>query len=278
MANWVKLMKDQSTDYEHNLEYLDRYKNQQDAQALEWLVLNNANLVHKIVGGYKTFYNHKLDYDDLFSVGLEGLLKAIEKFDFSFATNFATYATYWIKQSVVRLISDEGFTIKIPTHIFETLQQVVKQERIHGENLTKEELCDRLNISEDKYELVRRVQNHMLNWTSLNRRLSNVDETEIGDLVDHQKGAINLSTEVHVNSELEAEREELQRAVTKGIGFLDPREQTIIIKRFGLFGGQIHTLSEIGQMEGISRERIRQIEARAMKKLKNILRGYEDYM
>jgi len=278
MANWTKLMKDQSTDYRHNLKYLKRYQENQDPQDLEWLILNNVNLVHKIVGGYKVFYNHKLDYDDLFSVGLEGLLRAIEKFDLSFETSFATYATYWIKQSVVRLISDEGFTIKIPTHIFESLQQMVRQERLHGGPLPKEEMCALLNIKADKYELVCQVRNHMLNWTSLNRPLSHTDDTEIGDLIDYQKGAVNLSTEAYADGEVVAEEKELQQIISKGLSYLDPREQMIIVNRFGLFGLPPLTLAEIGRMEGISRERIRQLEGRAIRKLKNLMRGYEEYV
>jgi len=278
MANWTKLMKDQSTDYRHNLKYLKRYQEEKDPQDLEWLVLNNANLVHKIVGSYRVFYSHKLDYDDLFSVGLEGLLRAIEKFDFSFETSFATYATYWIKQSVARLISDEGFTIKIPTHIFESLQQMIRQERIHNEQIPKEKMCQLLNINGDKYDLVQQVRNHMLNWTSLNRPLSHVDETEIGDLIDYQKGAVNLSTEAYVDSEAVVEGQELQRTISKGLSYLDPREKMIIINRFGLFGLPPLTLAEIGRIEGVSRERIRQLEGRAIRKLKNIMRGYEEYM
>ena len=278
MANWTKLMRDQDTDYQHNLEFLKLYRATGDSDALEWLILNNANLVHKIVGGYRTFYNHKLSYDDLFSVGLEGLLRAIEKFDFSYKNNFATYATYWIKQSVVRLISDEGFMIKIPTHLFETLQQMVRYECKSDKSMTKKEMCEKLKINDEKYDLLQQVRSYMLKWTSLNKPVSEIDDTEIGDLISVDVGAVSLSTESAPVVGATVEAEELQLALREGLKFLDSREQLIIIHRFGLFGVEVKTLAEIGKREGISRERIRQLESRAIRKLKKVMRGYESYL
>lgn len=278
MANWMKLMKNQDSDYKHNLEFLRAYREEGDADALEWLVLNNANLVHKIVGGYRTFYNHKLSYDDLFSVGLEGLLRAIEKFDFSYENNFATYATYWIKQSVVRLISDEGFAIKIPAHIFETMQQLVRLEFQNEGKLSKDDICQQLGINREKYDLIQQVRGHILKWSSLNRPLSSEDDTEVGDLLVQDDGVVNLSTQAGTLIGEGIEHEELQAAISEGLRFLDEREQLIIIHRFGLFGVGVKTLAEIGKREGISRERIRQLEVRAIRKLKKVMRGYEDYI
>jgi len=277
MANWMKLMQDQDSDYHHNLEFLKLYHETRDGEALEWLILNNANLVHKIVGGYRTFYNHKLSYDDLFSVGLEGLMRAIEKFDFTYDNNFATYATYWIKQSVVRLISDEGFMIKIPTHLFETLQQMVRYE-LRDNTITKQQMCEKLKISEEKYDLVQKVRGHILKWTSLNRPLSAIDDTEIGDLMSEEAGMVNLSSDSPSIAGATIEEEELQHAISEGLKLLDSREQHIIIHRFGLFGADVKTLAEIGKREGISRERIRQIESRAIRKLRQVMRGYEGYL
>ena len=278
MANWMKLMKNQDSDYQHNLEFLKLYRVTRDDEALEWLILNNANLVHKIVGNYRTFYNHKLSYDDLFSVGLEGLLRAIEKFDFNYENNFATYATYWIKQSVVRLISDEGFMIKIPTHLFETLQQMVRYEFKESHQITKKQMCELLKISSEKYDLIQQVRGYMLKWASINRPISGIDETEIGDLMSVEAGVVNLSTKSSAVAGSTVEAEELQLAIEEGLKLLDPREQLIIIHRFGLFGAEVKTLAEIGKREGISRERIRQLESRAIRKLKKVMRGYESYL
>ena len=278
MANWMKLMKDQDSDYQHNLEFLRAYREEGDADALEWLILNNANLVHKIVGGYRTFYNHRLAYDDLFSVGLEGLLRAIEKFDFSYENNFATYATYCIKQSVVRLISDEGFAIRIPAHIFETMQQLVRLEFQAESKMNKDEICQKLGINEEKYELIQQVRGHILKWGSLNRPVSNEDDTEMGELLVQDDRIVNLSTQTADLIGDRIEHEELQEAISEGLRFLDDREQLIIIHRFGLFGVGVKTLAEIGKREGISRERIRQLEVRAIRKLRKVMRGYEDYI
>lgn len=278
VANWLKLMKNQDCDHQHNLEFLKKYRETRSPDLHEWLVLNNANLVHKIVGNYRTFYNHKLAYDDLFSVGLEGLLRAIEKFDFNFENNFATYATYWIKQSVVRLISDEGFVMKIPTHLFETLQQMVKYELQNDGQITKAEICNCLGISNEKYELVQQVREHMLKWTSLNKTLSSVDDAEIGDLLSTDFDVVNLSSNALNTFGSTVETEELQLAIKAGLQHLDTREQQIIIHRFGLFGADIKTLAEIGHGEGVSRERIRQLESRAIRKLRQALRGYDEYL
>ena len=278
MASWVKLMKNQDADYQHNLEFLKLYRQTGDEEALEWLILNNANLVHKIVSRYRTFYNHKLSYDDLFSIGLEGLFRAINKFDFTYENNFATYATYWIRQCVVRLISDEGFMIKIPTHLFETMQQIIKYEVIIDEPLTKKELCDKLKISEEKYDLVGQVRHSILTWASINRPVSAMDDTEIGDLLSVESGVINLSTDGSNPIGKNIEIEELQQIISKGLTLLDEREQLIIIHRFGLFGAEVKTLSEIGKREGISRERIRQLEFRAIRKLRKVMHGYEEYL
>ncbi|MCL2559817.1 MAG: sigma-70 family RNA polymerase sigma factor [Turicibacter sp.] len=278
MANWMKLMKDQDSGYERNLEFLKAYRETGDEEALEWLILNNANLVHKIVGKYRTFYNHRLSYDDLFSVGLEGLLRAIEKFDFSYSNNFATYASYWVKQSVVRLISDEGFPLKIPAHIFETMQQLVREELASGGSLSRKEAYQRLGINAEKYDLIQQVRAHVLKWSSLNRPLSGEDETEVGDLLIQDENVINLTSQADDLPDRFIEHNELQAAISKGLNFLDEREQLIIIHRFGLFGAQVKTLAEIGRSAGISRERIRQLEVRAIRKLKKVMRGYEDYI
>jgi len=278
MANWLKLMKNQDTDYQHNLEFLKLYRETNDKDAQEWLILNNANLVHKIVGNYRTFYNHKLSYDDLFSVGLEGLLRAIDKFDFNYENNFATYASYWIKQSVVRLITDEGFVVKVPTHLFETLQQVVKYETQTDYKITKNELCELLNINNEKYDLIEQVRGYILKWTSLNKPISQVDDTEIGDLINPE----HVIAGSMINHEIPAydaiAKTELQNGVIKALKNLDDREQLIIIGRFGLGGEPVKTLAEIGEQCGISRERTRQIEARALTKLRKAMPEYEVYL
>jgi len=278
MANWMKLMKNQDANYQHNLKYLQEFQETKSEPTLEWLILNNANLVHKIVGNYRNFYGHKLAYDDLFSVGLDGLVRAIQKFDCNFNTNFSTYATYWIKQGIVRHISDEGFMVKIPTHLFETLQQIVKIELQNDGVIDKDKICEDLAITDEKFELISQVRNGMLSWSSINRPVSAADDTEIGDLMSTESGTRNLSTDSIPRLEKTFETEELQSAISEGLKTLDGREQLIIIHRFGLFGAEVRTLADIGKTEGISRERIRQIETRAIRKLRKALHNYHLYV
>jgi len=270
--NWHKLMQNQDSDYAHNLEYLKKYRELGCQLALEWLVLNNANLVHKVVGGYRNIYSHKLDYDDMFSVGMEGLLRAVEKFDFSFDNNFATYAMYWIKQSVMRAISDAGFTIKIPSYIFENLNKICKAEKI-APNKDATEICEQLGISQEKYEQISQVRRHMLRWASLNATITDEDETEIGDLLDTSSSGrvVNLSTHYDDDFEASLVREEMRLEVGELLGILSEREKFVINHRFGIADAKPMTLAEIGKIQGVSRERIRQIEAKAMSKLKHAM-------
>lgn len=277
------LMRKHSNDYQHNLEYLKKYRLENDESALEWLIFNNTNLVHKIIGRYTKFYHHKLDYDDLFSVGLEGLMKAIEKFDFTYDNNFSTYATYWVKQAVTRTIADEGFTIRIPVHMFESINQVMRYEQKAdqgNEPIDVSNLCGELNIPMEKYEAVKRVQTYMLKPTSLNGFVSKEDEdTELQDLISNENELLTEGgSRMYDNPEKKAMDEDLKAYMDKMILSLNPREQFVITHRFGLNGAEKKTLEEIGAIEGVTRERIRQIEAKAMRKLRTLLIRYKEYL
>lgn len=277
------LMRKHTNEYQHNLEYLKKYRLENDETALEWLIFNNTNLVHKIIGRYTKFYHHKLDYDDLFSVGLEGLMKAIEKFDFTFDNNFSTYATYWVKQAVTRTIADEGFTIRIPVHMFESINQVMRYEQKadqEDETVDVDNLCGELKIPIEKYEAVKRVQTYMLKPTSLNGFVSKEDEdTELQDLISNENEMlVEGMSRIYDNPEKQAMDEDLKAYMDKMILSLNPREQFVIIHRFGLNGEEKKTLEEIGEIEGVTRERIRQIEAKAMRKLRTLLMRYKEYL
>ncbi len=277
------LMRKHSNDFQHNLEYLKRYRLEQDEQALEWLIFNNTNLVHKIIGRYTKMYNHKLDYDDLFSVGMEGLIKAIEKFDFSFENNFSTYATYWIKQAVTRTIADEGFTIRIPVHMFESINQVTRYEQVADQKnntIIVDDLCEDLKMPVEKYETVKKVQTYMLKPTSLNGFVSKEDEdTELQDLISTEgESLLEGGSRLYESPEKRLLDDDLKKYMEEIILSLNPREQFVIINRFGLNGVEKKTLEEIGELEGVTRERIRQIEAKAMRKLRTLLLRYKEYL
>ena len=277
------LMRKHSNDYQYNLEYLKRYRLEQDEAALEWLIFNNTNLVHKIIGRYTKIYSHKLDYDDLFSVGIEGLIKAIEKFDFSFENNFSTYATYWIKQAVTRTIADEGFTIRIPVHMFESINQVTRYEQSadqQNHEVDVNHLCQDLKINVDKYETVKKVQTYMLKPTSLNGFVSkDEDDTELQDLISTESEPLVAgASKLYESPEKRLLDNDLKQYLEEIIQSLNPREQFIIINRFGLNGVEKKTLEEIGELEGVTRERIRQIEAKAMRKLRTLLLRSKEYL
>ena len=277
------LMRKHSNDFQHNLEYLKRYRLESDEQALEWLIFNNTNLVHKIVGRYTKMYNHKLDYDDLFSVGMEGLIKAIEKFDFTYENNFSTYATYWIKQAVTRTIADEGFTIRIPVHMFESINQVTRYEQVvdqKNSTFDVDDLCEDLNMNLEKYETVKKVQTYMLKPTSLNGFVSKEDEdTELQDLISTESESLTEGgSKLYESPEKKLLDDDLKQYMDEIILSLNPREQFVIINRFGLNGVDKKTLEEIGEIEGVTRERIRQIEAKAMRKLRTLLLRYKEYL
>ena len=276
-------MRKHSNDFQHNLEYLKRYRLESDEQALEWLIFNNTNLVHKIVGRYTKMYNHKLDYDDLFSVGMEGLIKAIEKFDFTYENNFSTYATYWIKQAVTRTIADEGFTIRIPVHMFESINQVTRYEQVvdqKNSTVDVDDLCEDLNMNLEKYETVKKVQTYMLKPTSLNGFVSKEDEdTELQDLISTESESLTEGgSKLYESPEKKLLDDDLKQYMDEIILSLNPREQFVIINRFGLNGVDKKTLEEIGEIEGVTRERIRQIEAKAMRKLRTLLLRYKEYL
>lgn len=270
------LMRSQANDFQHNITYLKKYREESCQDSIEWLICNNANLVHKIVGRYTKFYHHKLDYDDLFSVGLEGLMKAIERFDFNYDNNFSTYATYWIKQAITRAIADEGFTIRIPVHMFESLNQVMRYEQKADQKnkmVDVDDLLGDLQIPLEKYEAVKRVHSYLMKPTSLNGFVSKEDDdTEIQDLIttDHDLAAEGAS-EAYRCPEQQIMEKDLKIQVQYLVDQLNPRERFVITHRFGLAGAEKKTLEEIGELEGVTRERIRQIEARAMRKLRNLM-------
>lgn len=277
------LMRNSSNDYQRNLEVLTHYRQTEDREALEWLIVNNTNLVHKIVGRYTKLYNHKLDYDDLFSVGLEGLMKAIERFDLSFENNFSTYATYWIKQAITRTIADEGFTIRIPVHMFESINQVSKYEQkksMVNEEVDVDNLCDELKIPQEKYDAVKRVQTYVLKPKSLNGFLNrDDDDTELQDLMtsDNDLSAADGGQSAYEDVEKKMMDQELSDHLLNVMKRLNDREQFVLTHRFGLGGKDKKTLEEIGETWGVTRERIRQIEAKAMRKLRTLLVRYEEY-
>lgn len=261
--------------YKQNMEYLKKYKLDKDPAALDWLIYNNAALVHKITGRYIHAYKHKLDYDDLFSAGMGGMLTAIERFDFSYNTSFSTYATQWITQGITRAISQEGFTIRVPVHLFETLQQVMKYERCNvSEVIDVDTLCTELGITRVKYDLVKNVQSQLLMPVSLNAVVSHEgNDTELQELQAVKRKGDSVTLVTNEDPEEVLLKKDLKLHIQGVLAKLSPREQRVLTHRYGLDGRDAMTLEEIGRLEGVTRERIRQIENKAQRKLRVLLKS-----
>lgn len=236
---------------------------QGNQSALYALIYNNQKLVCKRALKYGKIYNHSLDFEDLVSLGNEGLMEAVKKFDFGRDNRFSTYATWWIDQKIRRGIMDTGFTVRIPVHRFEDINKLLKIRNLDGietESQAFEWLSKEEGFSDEKISELKKWMDYCYSSTSLNTLMGEDGDTEliemIGDytvpLIEDQVSQIMLKDEL--NNILES---------------LSDREERIIRLRFGLDDGVIKTLEEIGVEFGVTRERIRQIEIKALRKLRD---------
>jgi len=235
---------------------------QGDTVALEALVIKNKKLVWSRVIKYSGRYKHKLDEEDLFQYGSIGLMKAVRKFDVKKETKFTTYAIWWIDQQILRSIADYGFTVRIPVHYFE---QVNKLNRILNLNpeASKQEIFELLaedGMTEEKFEEILQIKDNILSLASLNNYVGDDEDSELGDfIIDHH----NPSLEEQVENLF------LKKAVDIVLKTLKEREQDVLVERFGLTDGIYKTLEQVGMKYNVTRERIRQIESQAIKKLRH---------
>jgi RNA polymerase primary sigma factor len=233
-----------------------------DAQAKQDLCVKNRGLVDKIVNIYKHMINNKLDFEDLEQAGMVGLISAAERFDFSFETEFSTYATWWIKQKIIREIEDNGYSVRIPVHVMEKILKVMRTDSQHRDVTNYDERMKL--ISQETMIPVDNVINYIglyhkfIQISSLDLPVGEEEETPLLDLIPDEG---TLSVEEIV------ERDELKELINEAISTLKPREQEIIKLRFGFEDGVTKTLEEIGKEYGVTRERIRQIEEKALRKL-----------
>ena len=235
------------------------------------LIESNLRLVVSIAKRYVG--SSGLALLDLVQEGNFGLMRAVQKFDYRRGFKFSTYATWWIRQSITRAIADQARTIRIPVHMVETINKVVRTEREMTQDLgrepTAEELAEELGMSVERLMEIRQLGQDPI---SLERTVRADDETEFGDFLADRNA--------ESPSEI-ASRHLLTGAVNDALDGLDEREREIVRMRFGLEDGEIHTLEDVGERFGVTRERIRQIEARTLAKLRqpgasSQLRAYLD--